>query len=451
MMKLNAIFLLLLVIACSPASPPEDRLNVLLVTLDTTRADRLGCYGYGKNTSPRMDALAEEGVRFDLAIAQAAVTPVSHASILTGLYPYQHGLRVLHGTDLYRLERGKFPTLPGLLKDHGFGTAAFVSAFPVSEFFGLDQGFDVFETGLSGDVDEKMHVNEDGKSVWAVSENQRRADVTTDEAIAWLEKNEKPFFLWLHYFDPHDGTLRPPKRFWQGWVKPSENRMQMARDLYDAEVAYMDLQLGRLFDFLKETGQYENTVICVTNDHGEGLGDHGWWAHRILYQEQIRMPLIVRIPGGPSRRVVKDLVRSIDIMPTLLDSVGVDPPPVEGKSLMGLIRGEKEPERLAYADALIRLDDNRPDHAKEVNNDLMYCVMNGKWKLIHRRFHPGASELYRIDEDPREQRNVIDEYPEVREKLFKYLEQPGIMIEELIPRAEDDEVTRRLKALGYIK
>ena len=141
--------------------------------------------------------------------------------------------------------------------------------------------------------------------------------------------------------------------------------------------------------------------------------------------------------------------RLVDLMPTILECVGVEPPPVEGKSLMGLMRGEREEERVGYADALIRLDDNRPDHAKDVNNDLMYCVMNRSWKLIWRHFQPEASELYRIDTDPREKKNVIHEHPEVRDRLFKYLKQPGIMIEELIPRAEDDDVTRRLKELGY--
>jgi hypothetical protein len=124
-------------------------------------------------------------------------------------------------------------------------------------------------------------------------------------------------------------------------------------------------------------------------------------------------------------------------------------PKVEGKSMMGLIRGEPEPERIAYSDALIRLDDNRPDHAQGIYDDLMYCVMTRSWKLIHRHFNPEASELYRIDIDPKEQQNVIDQFPEKRDELFRFLEKPGIMIEELIPRGEEDEAARRLRELGY--
>jgi arylsulfatase A-like enzyme len=432
--------------ACSDS---RDRPNILLVTLDTTRADRLGCYGYDKPLTPRIDQVAREGVLFELAIAQAAVTPVSHASILTGLYPFQHGLRVLYGASNYRLEEGRHAALAEILKQEGWRTAAFVSSFPVSEYFGLHHGFDVFETGLSGDLEKKMFINDEGKAQWAVDRNQRRADVTTDQALSWLRETKGPFFMWLHFFDPHDASLTPAPRFVQPYLKGRRKQIDLARALYDAEVAFMDLQLGRLFDLLKEQGLYENTIVVITNDHGEGLGDHDWWAHRILYQEQIRMPLIVRLPGGPAGKVVPDLVRGIDIMPTILECIGVACPPVEGRSLMGFIRGEPEPERVAYSDALIRLDDNRPDHAIGIYNDLMYCVMTRSWKLIHRHFQPEASELYRIDIDPGEERNVIEDFPEKREELFGFLETPGIMIEKLIPRAEEDEAARRLRELGY--
>ncbi len=432
----------------------QARPNILLITLDTTRADRLGCYGYALPTSPNIDKLAAEGVRFDMAIAQAAVTPVSHASILTGLNPDKHGLRVLYGATNYRLEEDYCPTLATLLRDEGWTTCAFVSSFPVSEFFGLHYGFDLFDTGISGDIDEKMIVDDKHKASWKVDENQRRADVTTDKAIAWLEDVSDPFFMWLHFFDPHDPSVLPPQEFFLKFCPnptavSSEDR---SRALYDAEILYMDQQLGRLFDHLKKTGEYDNTIIVVTNDHGEGLGDHDWWYHRILYQEQIRMPLIVRLPEGPRGTVVTDTVRSIDIMPTILEEAGVEIPTIQGKSLTGLMEGRPEKERIAYADALIRLDDNRPKHAESednIYNDLMYTVIKGPWKLIHHRYHEDASMLFRLDEDPREENNVIAQFPEKKEELMKILRKPGVMIEKLIPRAEKSDASDKLDSLGY--
>ena len=222
--------------------------------------------------------------------------------------------------------------------------------------------------------------------------------------------------------------------------------------MYDAEVAFMDVGLRRLFDFLRKDGRYDHTVIVLTNDHGQGLGDHDWWGHRILYQEQIRMPLIVRLPGGPKHRVVPDLVRSVDIMPTLLDYAGIPvPTALAGVSLRRLIEGKHAPSRTAYADALIRLDENRPEKAVGIYNDLLYCVIKDDWKLIYRHFHPEASELYRLDKDPMERDNVIHQYPEKRDELYRFLEKPGIQIEKLIPRTTDRDRVERLNQLGYNK
>ncbi|MBU0754347.1 MAG: sulfatase [Planctomycetes bacterium] len=446
----SLVLLLAVLCACSGDHSVDSRPNILLITLDTTRADRLGCYGYPRHTTPRIDAVAKDGVLFDFAIAQASITPVSHASILTGLYPYQHGLRVIHGASMCRLEEGVHPTLATILQESGWKTAAFVSAFTVSEHFGLHYGFDLFDHGLTGDLEEKMIVTKAGRARWEVDKNQRRADQTTLQALNWLEKNEEgPFFLWLHYFDPHDLRLKPPQEDCDSYINKNAKYEDERQDMYDAEVAFMDQQLGKVFDLLREKSLYENTVIVITNDHGQGLGDHDWWNHRILYQEQIRMPLIMRLPHGPSGLVVSDLVRGIDIMPTLVECAGLPVPNVEGKSLMGLIRGEAESSRTAYADALISLDDNRPYHAQGKYEDLMYCVMNRSWKLIFRRFNTDESELYKIDEDPKELENVINKYPEIRDSLLEFLKKPGVMIDELIQAAPQTEELDRLRELGY--
>jgi arylsulfatase A-like enzyme len=307
------------------SQPAPSGNNVLLVTLDTTRTERLSCYGNPAQTSPNLDALARDGVKFDLAIAQAGVTPVSHASIMTGLNPYRHKLRVLYAADGYRLS-DTVPTLVTVLKDAGWRTGAFLSSFTVSEFFGFDRGFEVFDNGLSVPVDEQMRLREDGDFYGCdLAHNQRRSDDTTDSAIRWLGQTDRPFFAWVHYWDPHDPDKVPPDEIVARFRTPNMSPQQRRVALYDAEVFYMDSQFGRLIQTLKDIGVYDNTVIVVVADHGQGLADgkarHGWWRHRLLYQEQIRVPLLVRLPGGPTGRTVAELVRTIDIYPTVLEAL----------------------------------------------------------------------------------------------------------------------------------
>ena len=287
-------------LSCGPSAPPP-RYNVLLITLDTMRADHLGCYGYEKPTSPRLDALAQESVVFDLAIAQAAVTPVSHASILTGREPYNHGLRVMHGLVANRLEEDQ-TTLAEVWRQTGAPTVAFVSAFPVSTAFGLEQGFEVFDEDFPN-VDGEGLVS--ARGTVNTGQSQRRADATTEAATNWLRAqadeftgNGDPFLMWVHYFDPHDPQMLPPKEYMQKGLNevfrpPADTRADLLRSVYDTEVSYMDAHVGRLLDTFEELGLRENTIVVVVADHGEGLGDHGWWTHGVLYQEQIRVPLMI--------------------------------------------------------------------------------------------------------------------------------------------------------------
>ncbi len=455
-MKQSILLSFSVLVACTAFFPScgrggaADKPSILLVTLDTTRADRLGCYGFEGAKTPVLDALAEEGIRFETALAQAAVTPVSIASIMTGLYPFQHGVRVIHGSDCFSLKKGVCPTLATMLKKQGYRTAAFVSAFTASSYYGLHHGFDLFDEGFLDDSEAAMQVGADGTADWAADENQRRADATADRAIAWFADDSAPFFVWIHLFDPHDPCLTPPHGFCEPFLEGTVTSEQATRALYDAEVAFMDLNLGRVISHLEKTGQYEDTMVVVSNDHGEGLGDHGWWYHRILYQEQLRMPLILRLPEGPGQMVVQELVRSIDIVPTILEFAGAETPSLPGKSLMSLIRGEQEPGRISYADALITLDSNKPAHIEDPYNDLMYSVTTDSWKLIYRSMNPERSELYRIDEDPREERNVISKFPEMRARLLKLIQKPGIMIDQLIPPASGSDAAKQLEDLGYL-
>jgi len=245
-------------------APNADR-NILLVTIDTLRADALGAYG-GRASTPNLDALASHGARFDFAHAHAVVTLVSHASILTGRYPYEHGIRDNTG---YRL-RADQPTAATLLKARGFSTAAFVGGFPLDRRFGLTPGFDVYDdrmtrSGPTGEVDER----------------ERPADVVVKSALDWINAQAGKWFTWVHVYDPHE-PYQPPGEF----------ATRFASDPYLGEVSWTDAALGPLFDRLR--GLNRPTLVVVTGDHGESLGEHGERTHSLFaYEATLRVPLVV--------------------------------------------------------------------------------------------------------------------------------------------------------------
>jgi arylsulfatase A-like enzyme len=457
--RFGALLLTVLSIVLCSAScstePTGPRYNVVLITLDTTRADRLSSYGHFRRTSPRLDALADDGTRFDMAISTSAVTPMSHASILTGLNPDRHGLRVFYGLAGSVLPASR-TTLADLLAERGWTTAAFVSAYPASERFGLDSGFERFDTGVDPRVmtmDPSRRPPKDG--FWLDRREglaQRRADATTEDALDWLEGATRPFFLWTHYFDPHDPSLVPPpdvvRQFGADPRSPDSYR-----EIYDPEIYFMDMQIGRLIDALKRSGEYERTVFVVVADHGQGLGDHGWFAHRLLYQEQIRVPMILRFPGGPTGQVIDDLARTIDIVPTVLELLELDvPDAVQGRSLLPLVRGTGDEPRLAYAEALNTLDYHAPRDLPPQQKDRLHCMTDGDWKLIYHHDSPEHSELYNLDDDPRETRNVADLHPAQAARLLSALEASGAMHVEIVkPEGPlDPEALEKLESLGYV-
>jgi len=429
-------------------SGPRGRPNVLLVTLDTTRADRLSCYGYEKKTTPNLDALAADAIRFDFAIAQSAVTPVSHASILTGRNPYSHGLRVIFAAEGYRLPRD-VPTLATILGDAGWKTGAVLSSFTVSRFFGLDRGFAHWDDGVSAEG-SGFQKRAEGAWDWNLAENQRRSDATTDLAIAWLRETNAPWCLWVHYWDPHDAVLTPPAEFLRTRMPTAASSpAEQLLALYDAEVEYMDAQFGRLMAHLTETGQLDNTIVVVVADHGEGLGDHDWWHHRILYQEQIHLPLIVRLPAGPRGVAQRELVRSIDVLPTILEAAGLAAPQgVEGRSLTEVLRADAAP-RTAYADQLNLFDLNAAMLKRRPLDDLLHVAMDRRWKLIYRPRRPELSELYDLEADPRERENLYASRPEEAQRLLALLDASGGFRDEPFGEGDDPEAIRRLKSLGY--
>jgi arylsulfatase A-like enzyme len=438
---------------CRPGGSPEPvARNVLLVTLDTTRADRLSCYGYAQPTTPAMDAVAADGVRFEMAIAQAALTPVSHASILTGLLPPHHGLRVLYAESGYRLPE-EIPTLATELRERGWSTAAFLSSFTVSGFFGFERGFETFDDGLAHPPDGVLQRVAEGDYRFDVRANQRRSDRTTDRAVEWLREIRQPFFLWVHYWDPHDPDVVPPAEVVSKFAPPpGSSNADVLRALYDAEVHFVDLQFAHLRQTLEELDVYDDTAIVVVADHGQGLGDHGHWFHRILYQEQIRVPLFMRFPEGPRGRVVSDLVNTTDIYPTVLDWLDLElPTPVDGRSLFGLIEGRDETPRVAYAEALILYDLNarellswRPD------DGLLYSLIDRNWKLLYKPLRPDRSELYDLEADPRELHNLFATEHEQGKRMFTELERFDAFVDRPFGEGTDEEVLERLRSLGYV-
>ncbi|MEJ2084916.1 MAG: sulfatase [Acidobacteriota bacterium] len=445
-------------LSCDGSSRPVDVVptNVLLITLDTTRADRLSSYGHSRITSPNIDALAADGIRFERAMTTAAVTPISHASILTGLNPYQHDVRVFFGPVGHFLTEDH-PTLATLLSSKGWTTAAFISAYPASERFGLHWGFETF----SSEIDESVLNRQPGlrppkDGSWVrkpIGRAQRRADHTTDEALAWLDTASQPFFLWLHYFDPHDPSLVPPAAITDQFGA-EQGSPSVRSDLYDAEIFFMDSQIGRVLSRLRERGSYDDTMIVIVADHGQGLGDHDWGQHRLLYEEQIRAPLILRLPEGERGLVVPELVRIIDIAPTVLDFLGLEiPPEVEGTSLVPLVEGRPEPGRIGYAEALNTLDAHAPEKLPEHQKDLLFSVVDGDWKLIYHREFPENSELYHLSDDPGELDNVIEDYPKEAKRLMAWLSRSKAMeIELREPEGPiDPDALRKLEALGYLQ
>lgn len=456
-LRLRSVFRCLAVIllgsvvwSCTGPKDERHTHNVLLVTLDTTRRDHLGCHGAPGNPTPHLDALAAEGIQFNLAISPSAATPVSHASILTGLNPYQHGVRVIYGGGGYELP-DYVPTLGTLLEQEGWHTGAFVSAFTVSEFYGFDRGFDTFDSGIRSTAADSMIKTADGFWEWPWRRNQRRADETTREACRWIDQTTGPFLAWVHYWDPHDTGILPPRDFYQRYVPRELEGKDRVRAFYRAEVAYMDSQIGQLLACLQERSLPENTIVVVVADHGEGLGDHGWWYHRLLYQEQIGVPLIMRVPGWPNGRVVDDLVRTTDILPTLLEQLGLEiPDDLAGRSLSGLVRGETEEPRIAYADQINIFDLNAQMVKKRPDDGLLYSVMDRTWKLIHRPNVEGKDELYNLDVDPRELDNLIDREPQEAARLKRELERVDGFVTRPFGDVTDPEVLGRLRSLGYV-
>jgi arylsulfatase A-like enzyme/tetratricopeptide (TPR) repeat protein len=394
--------------------------NVLLITLDTTRADHLGCYGYKPAKTPNLDRLAQEGVRFTRAYCPAPLTLPSHASIMTGLYPVTHGVRN-NGHDLPSGIR----TLAEILKGRGYSTAAFVSSFSVDSRFGLDRGFDVYDDTFRSE------------SPFKTQNAERRAEETFGSFSRWLETNGKNrFFGWVHYYDPH-----------LPYDPPSPYKEEFDGDPYDGEIAYMDRYVGAVLDRLKEQGVLERTIVVIAGDHGEGLGDKVELGHGIfLYEETLRVPFILHNPAVfPRSQVIESQVRLIDVAPTILETIGLknEAAGMKGQSLVAWLRGKSRKD----LDSLVETFYPRENFGWSE----LIGLISGRWKYIQ----SPRPELYDVKNDPGEREDLVASSAGKAGELKKRLEQEllgssagdGSAIGRTGVRPEDQE---RLRSLGYV-
>lgn len=378
----------------SDASRARGRYNVLLITLDTTRADHLGCYGYPMAMTPALDGLSRRGVTFDKAVSAAPMTLPSHTTMHTGFYPPEHGIRI-NGEQEYDRDT---PTLAEVLKREGYQTGAFVASFTLNARNGLNRGFDVYDDD-QGEAYE--HHKDEPLSSY------RPGNLVTDAALDWLQSrdDDRPFFCWAHYFDPHTDHHAHDELAGTPYA---------GQATYDAEIAFMDLQVGRLLSFLEEEGLSENTLVIAVGDHGEGLGEHGEPAHAyMLYNSTLHVPMIFSLPGTIRERAhVDSLVSLVDLFATVVDFLGIES--VEdadrsGRSLAAALNGFEIDSQSYYAET------NLP--FTTYNWSYLRSLTTPRWKYIYSR----KRHLFDLQADPRELNDLIDARPEVVAQMHKQL------------------------------
>lgn len=423
-------------------SPEPPAASVVLIIADTLRADRLGCYGYFRRTSPRLDEFASGAALFENAVTPMATTLPAHVSLMTSTHPLRHGVEGNY--EFFRVpfdsEEGGIRTAAQLFKAAGYGTAAFVSSASVKAVTGMGEGFETFD-------------EPDGA--------ERLAAETTDRALRWLDAGPKqPFFLWVHYFDPHGPYLPPPpydlmfpddealrhELERKAFPAVGEKPLRDIQNLYDGEIAYMDMHAGRLFDGLKQAGVFESSLVVFTSDHGEGLGQHGWIDHGQIWNEQLFVPFLIKFPGASDRhgRRYPQLVSLLDILPTI---AGKDAPAVseagrpfwEGRSVFE-----------GNASLLIQ----RTPRGRAWGPGLLYALLTPEWKYFYGTETPHS--LFDMRSDRIETRNLLAEHPaeaaamkgEIEKRLARYASEKLHLPQGSAP---SEEAREQLRSLGYVQ
>ncbi len=392
----------------------ETKHNILLITIDTLRADKLSCYGSQSPRTPVIDRLAEKGVLYSRAFANTSTTLPSHANILLGTTPNYHGVH----ENLNFIVSQELLTLAEHLKNNGYSTGAFVGAYPLDARFGLSQGFDIYD-----DLYSRIHsVN--------LASLERKAEAVIESALSWLEGRRSPWFLWIHCWDPHT-PYEPPEPF----------KTQYKEHPYDGEVAYVDSALGKLFDHMEENSLFDSTFIIFTGDHGESLGQHGEKTHGYFaYNSSTWIPLILLLPGTASEHV-EHYVSHIDIFPTICDALGIEKPSfLQGRSLLPALKGKKLPEKPIYFESLY------PYYSRG------WAPLKGFILQKKRFIDSPMPELYDLDRDFNELDNRLDQ-----KNVAKLRSELQTIIDDLTPSEKVDAVqsvdrkTReRLASLGYV-
>ena len=388
--------------------------HVVLISMDTTRADYLSCYGYARPTTPNIDALAKEGYLFSHTIAPIPLTLPAHTSMLTGTIPPHHGRH--ENKDPYF--DPSLITLATLLKMKGYSTGAFVGSQILNGSFGLDRGFDIYDDQFANPDD-----------------SQRQADEVNRVAFGWLEKQKKkPVFLFLHYYDPHD-AYDPPEPF----------ATTFKESLYAGEIAYTDHCIGKVIDKLKSLDMYESSLIIVTGDHGELLGEHGETTHMyFIYQSAIKVPFVCKLPGSNDPQIIEDIAGIIDIFPTVCDLLDIEPPAgIQGKNLAGYFSNKppQSKDRHIYCESLYP--------TKYEANTLLGLVSN-RWKYIQTT----RPELYDLQKDPGEQTNLVRTQSQrarvLKDRLAQVLEQTVRKEKDRDDTPLSAEALKHLHSLGYV-
>ena len=448
--------------------------NVLLISIDTVRADHTSLNGYERETTPTLAALAKQGVRFAAAYAPTATTAPSHASLFTSLYPPTHRV-IKNGRTL----ADEHETLAEVLTRWGYQCGAVVSSFVLNHKFNFDQGFD------SWDDDFSQAISPEGVRAW---EGRRieakfygRADDTTRRAIAWLEAraDDKPFFLFVHYYDPHD-PYDPPPGFRERFQPPTKGRSPRSLESiiasYDGEIAYTDQEIGRLLDALDSLGLTDETLVVATGDHGEGLMEHSHLTHGVhIYEEAVRVPLVMRWPGQiAAGRSVSIPVELTDVAPTILELVspGVGALPGRGaeaarwdelmRDEAGAARGRSLAPLLSSSVETLDETAIRPvffyrRHYDGAMVGLVWAegekfgLRDGRWKYI-RGNAAQSGELYDLEADPGERDDLSARLPEIARRLSQTLDEWRRSVSREDPATESlpAEDRAKLEALGYV-
>jgi arylsulfatase A-like enzyme/Flp pilus assembly protein TadD len=420
----RACILCLFVLLPALAAAATDQPNVILITLDTVRADRMGFLGSKLGLTPQLDALARQGVVFERAYSQAPITPVSHATILTGTFPQYHGIRNFGD----RLPPS-VPFLPDILHAQGYHTGAFVGSIildPKNGFAsGFERGFDIYNAGF--------HRQKTGERREASM--QRRGEVSLGYVLEWLGQQQgKPFFLWFHLWDAHD-PYNPPEPF----------RSRFPGAPYNGSIAYVDAIVGKLLEYLRDQGLYVNTLIAVAADHGESLGEHGELTHSIfLYDSTIHVPLLLKLPGHrfPGQRV-HAAASLVDLAPTLLEVLGQKPPPaMQGQSLLPLIGNPRPENRPSFATG---------DHSERSFGWSALASLRVGGQLFVRAPLP---ELYDLDSDPGAKTNLyrVKRIAAVRlaSQLNNFVKSIGTGAPQALQDGLNEKSREQLSALGYV-